>query len=357
MWIAFIFQYLWDTKQPKWINKAERLSCELLSFFSIFGIQNNPVCILSLSIKVVNCFHFSVSLGYKTTYDRTAFASCWLWIAFIFQYLWDTKQPRHRFSPPVPSCELLSFFSIFGIQNNFPAGDNIADGVVNCFHFSVSLGYKTTIFVEYIYQIKLWIAFIFQYLWDTKQPCYVIWIYAFSCELLSFFSIFGIQNNINVVYLLKKYVVNCFHFSVSLGYKTTKHSVFDCYDALWIAFIFQYLWDTKQRLGAIPSPNNSCELLSFFSIFGIQNNIKCPQLKGFLVVNCFHFSVSLGYKTTGSPHWHQVRQLWIAFIFQYLWDTKQRLSSTLRNKSSCELLSFFSIFGIQNNESKIILNN
>ena len=41
-----------------------------------------------------------------------------------------------------------------------------------------------------------------------------------------------------------------------------------------------------------------CELLSFFSIFGIQNNNVRPLLERRIVVNCFHFSVSLGYKTT-----------------------------------------------------------
>ena len=42
----------------------------------------------------------------------------------------------------------------------------------------------------------------------------------------------------------------------------------------------------------------SCELLSFFSIFGIQNNSSRPSIQQATVVNCFHFSVSLGYKTT-----------------------------------------------------------
>ncbi len=171
----------------------------------------------------MNCFHFSVSLGYKTTPANTTAVYLALWIAFIFQYLWDTKQPRHRSSLPVPSCELLSFFSIFGIQNNRPAERKAAELVVNCFHFSVSLGYKTTPLVFCKPLHVLWIAFIFQYLWDTKQHftfCYVIRI---SCELLSFFSIFGIQNNSMVWGFLLIIVVNCFHFSVSLGYKTTKH--------------------------------------------------------------------------------------------------------------------------------------
>ena len=167
----------------------------MLSFFSIFGIQNNMKKNFLQCIIVVNCFHFSVSLGYKTTTLWLDYKWIQLWIAFIFQYLWDTKQ--HRINPvySLSGCELLSFFSIFGIQNNNLILQVNHQLVVNCFHFSVSLGYKTTfLFVLYL-QLKLWIAFIFQYLWDTKQLCCLKAIKERGCELLSFFSIFGIQNN------------------------------------------------------------------------------------------------------------------------------------------------------------------
>ena len=145
----------------------------------------------------------------------------WLWIAFIFQYLWDTKQHTDGIDYHQPSCELLSFFSIFGIQNNY-------------FNFT-----------------------------SSSVLC---------CELLSFFSIFGIQNNMLLKSNVNRFVVNCFHFSVSLGYKTTatKKPIQDI--MLWIAFIFQYLWDTKQHFINSEPSTNGCELLSFFSIFGIQNN-------------------------------------------------------------------------------------
>ena len=168
---------------------------------------------------------------------------------------------------------------------------------MNCFHFSVSLGYKTTYSIVRADGYKLWIAFIFQYLWDTKQHFSVFVHYDDSCELLSFFSIFGIQNN-NDVYNGKR-------------------------DKLWIAFIFQYLWDTKQLLRITDDSNDGCELLSFFSIFGIQNNNTLQIYNIFCVVNCFHFSVSLGYKTTRQANRRHFKMLWIAFIFQYLWDTKQ----------------------------------
>ena len=146
--------------------------------------------------------------------------------------------------------------------------------------------------------------------------------------MLSFFSIFGIQNNIWRIRNLFIIVVNCFHFSVSLGYKTTLVYFLQCYDLLWIAFIFQYLWDTKQRIKRNFSAHFRCELLSFFSIFGIQNNALKTEQAVIVVVNCFHFSVSLGYKTTLQRKWHQ--------------------------PNCCELLSFFSIFGIQNNNKVFI---
>ena len=144
MWIAFIFQYLWDTKQLSFVEIQVEISCELLSFFSIFGIQNNVFSKSSLLYHVVNCFHFSVSLGYKTTVFRFIKFVFMLWIAFIFQYLWDTKQLYIFGKVTELSCELLSFFSIFGIQNNCQISNVMAFLVVNCFHFSVSLGYKTT---------------------------------------------------------------------------------------------------------------------------------------------------------------------------------------------------------------------
>ena len=168
---------------------------------------------------------------------------------------------------------------------------------MNCFHFSVSLGYKTTLTIKTIFQMQLWIAFIFQYLWDTKQHIVAIVAIANGCELLSFFSIFGIQNNGWTSLLPFCSVVNCFHFSVSLGYKTTEKILLPSDIVLWIAFIFQYLWDTKQHRYAKGVRNNCCELLSFFSI--------------------------LGYKTTVEYNKKVGGVLWIAFIFQYLWDTKQ----------------------------------
>ena len=145
--------------------------------------------------------------------------------------------------------------------------------------------------------------------------------------MLSFFSIFGIQNNMTDFFTMASIVVNCFHFSVSLGYKTTNVFLSWFSNMLWIAFIFQYLWDTKQHTITQINIQVSCELLSFFSIFGIQNNAEQIFNKYNVVVNCFHFSVSLGYKTTEAMKGRHLGKLWIAFIFQYLWDTKQHESN------------------------------
>ena len=143
---------------------------------------------------------------------------------------------------------------------------------MNCFHFSVSLRYTTTDDIFFIFRSRLWIAFIFQYLWDTQQRQPRQKRLQYRCELLSFFSIFEIHNNLIVVYKCTSVVVNCFHFSVSLRYTTTSGESKNTGTMLWIAFIFQYLWDTQQQI---------CVL-------------NCLRS----VVNCFHFSVSLRYTTT-----------------------------------------------------------
>ena len=169
-------------------------------------------------------------------------------------------------------CELLSFLSIFGIQHNSLFIRLYAAPVVNCFHFWVSLGYNTTFLAPGYKVLMLWIAFIFEYLWDTTQQSTLMVICFIGCELLSFLSIFGIQHNHELSDFADYTVVNCFHFWVSLGYNTTSCKIICNSWPLWIAFIFEYLWDTTQHKNRIENLINSCELLSFLSIFGIQHN-------------------------------------------------------------------------------------
>ena len=89
-----------------WLRRIAAGSLWVDFIFSIFGIQNNKIwnqlpqlCCFGWDYKQskINfpfAFHFSVSLGYKTTklnffgYEyRTLVVNC-----FHFQYLWDTKQ-------------------------------------------------------------------------------------------------------------------------------------------------------------------------------------------------------------------------------------------------------------------------
>ena len=87
---------------------------------------------------------FSVSLRYDTTMRYGVMWLIWLWIAFIFEYLWDMTQLIIRVYENTPSCELLSFLSIFEIWHNVIRFAVCCSVVVNCFHFWVSLRYDTT---------------------------------------------------------------------------------------------------------------------------------------------------------------------------------------------------------------------
>ena len=169
LWIAFIYPYLWDTTQQNRIYRQRYFSCELLSFIRIFEIQHNQYSFQTNQSRVVNCFHLSVSLRYNTTQLIPNYHYYKLWIAFIYPYLWDTTQHISPKSTPISSCELLSFIRIFEIQHNLQKQTNHEAWVVNCFHLSVSLRYNTTAMKTYNISYKLWIAFIYPYLWDTTQ--------------------------------------------------------------------------------------------------------------------------------------------------------------------------------------------
>jgi len=323
----------------------------------------------------VNCFHFWVSLRYDTTKNSMNMFLCVLWIAFIFEYLWDmTQLPLLCATWPL-CCELLSFLSIFEIWHNITCGINVFCSVVNCFHFWVSLRYDTTSVLSSSSNSSLWIAFIFEYLWDMTQHFKTFFVLQPSCELLSFLSIFEIWHNDDYYRVEFTTVVNCFHFWVSLRYDTTTCGKHTQAVELWIAFIFEYLWDMTQLKSMMnwwsescellsflsifeiwhnfqpykPPINVGCELLSFLSIFEIWHNIQISEIGGSDVVNCFHFWVSLRYDTTLHQRTWELAVLWIAFIFEYLWDMTQPPEGFFMNQISCELLSFLSIFEIWHN--------
>ena len=169
----------------------------------------------------------------------------------------------------------------------------------------------------------MWIAFRIQYLWYQQQLSTCELIYVLSCELLSEFSIFDTNNNPEDSSLYKLLVVNCFQNSVSLIPTTTSinNTVNLC--ALWIAFRIQYLWYQQQQIGAVNVPSTCCELLSEFSIFDTNNNLKMSLHITNLVVNCFQNSVSLIPTTTSLDLWRVTCWLWIAFRIQYLWYQQQ----------------------------------
>ena len=224
LWIAFIYPYLWDTTQLFLPLATEQLSCELLSFIRIFEIQHNRNFYCNRYILVVNCFHLSVSLRYNTTSSIFLLKFLLLWIAFIYPYLWDTTQQALLPLLGGRCCELLSFIRIFEIQHNQYRNTAVCSYVVNCFHLSVSLRYNTTSQRHKQKLNRLWIAFIYPYLWDTTQPLQIEYHNDCSCELLSFIRIFEIQHNFRLAHKSGIEVVNCFHLSVSLRYNTTYNS-------------------------------------------------------------------------------------------------------------------------------------
>jgi len=352
LWIAFIFEYLWDMTQPQIVLKYRHNSCELLSFLSIFEIWHNFATVVLNFPVVVNCFHFWVSLRYDTTVAFIASIILQLWIAFIFEYLWDMTQLTYRRRLNRFSCELLSFLSIFEIWHNDSCKKPCNWKVVNCFHFWVSLRYDTTCFYNLVSTPKLWIAFIFEYLWDMTQRVVDLMFFKPGCELLSFLSIFEIWHNKLFFRELNLFVVNCFHFWVSLRYDTTCKAYWNSGVPLWIAFIFEYLWDMTQLNKLLIVCYFSCELLSFLSIFEIWHNPGTIKQITKIVVNCFHFWVSLRYDTTERYLMDMLCLLWIAFIFEYLWDMTQHLRMLCHPSWRCELLSFLSIFEIWHNTSR-----
>ena len=288
--------------QPNFCITEVYSRCELLSFLSIFEIWHNSPTKRIRTAVVVNCFHFWVSLRYDTTHRERCCRVIWLWIAFIFEYLWDMTQLRKNVWRKSMCCELLSFLSIFEIWHNKQIRFDLDHIVVNCFHFWVSLRYDTTALRIESWFALLWIAFIFEYLWDMTQLCFCFWLHCRCCELLSFLSIFEIWHNRIYFYLELIVVVNCFHFWVSLRYDTTSETVCTIAASLWIAFIFEYLWDMTQLNHFVVSLWHRCELLSFLSIFEIWHNWFHALFLRVVVVNCFHFWVSLRYDTTSGGY-------------------------------------------------------
>ena len=195
---------------------------------------------------------------------------------------------------------------------------------MNCFQNSVSLIPITTGFRTKRMLKKLWIAFRIQYLWYQQQPYFELSESWTGCELLSEFSIFDTNNNMEEIRTAPEYVVNCFQNSVSLiptttnwyvnrrtvmlwiafriqylWYQQQHHNKRYCSNPkLWIAFRIQYLWYQQQHICKSWLLADCCELLSEFSIFDTNNNFQLSIMLLLTVVNCFQNSVSLIPTTT-----------------------------------------------------------
>ena len=349
LWIAFKNLYLWYSEQLFVIFNVRHSCCELLSKTCIFDILNNEQRINNTTLTVVNCFQKLVSLIFWTTpYRKLSFHEP-LWIAFKNLYLWYSEQRNAIPSLLFACCELLSKTCIFDILNNLVSDQTFEDVVVNCFQKLVSLIFWTTIILQVLSNLPLWIAFKNLYLWYSEQlPIWIPW-WLQCCELLSKTCIFDILNNRIQIYCSSDLVVNCFQKLVSLIFWTTYVDGTTTLSVLWIAFKNLYLWYSEQLTRTGHRLSLRCELLSKTCIFDILNNY-CDQGGYFQsVVNCFQKLVSLIFWTTsGCLLWHKPT-LWIAFKNLYLWYSEQLLRPRGLLSVCCELLSKTCIFDILNN--------
>ena len=105
----------WTTKKNYY---ATKISCDLLSKFSIFDVVNNLLKNSFLSWKVVICFQNFRSLMSWTTFFSRVKNTFELWFAFKIFDLWCREQPLLHWNKQQTSCDLLSKFSIFDVVNN-----------------------------------------------------------------------------------------------------------------------------------------------------------------------------------------------------------------------------------------------
>ena len=96
---------------------------------------------------------------------------------------------------------------------------------------------------------------------------------------------------------------------------------------------------------------NSCDLLSFYYLCRTGNN-AFGRLQPFaIVVICFHFTIFVVLETTWLPYYTTGLMLWFAFILLSLSYWKQPYPIKVRQKSSCDLLSFYYLCRTGNNVS------
>jgi len=147
--------------------------------------------------------------------------------------------------------------------------------------------------------------------------------FAFSCDLLSKFSIFDVVNNNIQDWGDRVYVVICFQNFRSLMSWTTILLILAASAALWFAFKIFDLWCREQlwlfRYLIWPC----CDLLSKFSIFDVVNNPYYIGINNKQVVICFQNFRSLMSWTTGGGIATNPVTLWFAFKIFDLWCREQ----------------------------------
>ena len=144
------------------------------------------------------------------------------------------------------SCDLLSFYYLWCIGNNWHRKNKDWIMVVICFLFTIFDVLETTQVCGESRSLRLWFAFFLLSLMYWKQPEYSRnWQYD-SCDLLSFYYLWCIGNNRILSVNIPPLVVICFLFT-----------------------IFDVLETTARNADGV---RYSCDLLSFYYLWCIGNN-------------------------------------------------------------------------------------
>ena len=195
-----------------------------------------------------------------------------MWFAFKKLYLCSDEQQSPEESGKINSCDLLSKNCIFVLTNNIFANYMENAIVVICFQKIVSLFWRTTQFIEFLFRKKLWFAFKKLYLCSDEQHMLWFLALAISCDLLSKNCIFVLTNNHELKRIIPSPVVICFQKIVSLFWRTTLRATPPPTRKLWFAFKKLYLCSDEQRRLEIARFHSSCDLLSKNCIFVLTNN-------------------------------------------------------------------------------------
>ena len=325
------------------------MRCDLLSFYYLCRTGNNFTSLIGFPFSVVICFHFTIFVVLETTMKR--FARYWimLWFAFILLSLSYWKQPQDEvcavgavvicfhftifvvlettvFNDFINEirCDLLSFYYLCRTGNNRSHTTWKSGRVVICFHFTIFVVLETTALNVAIISFALWFAFILLSLSYWKQPWSSEVGRVVGCDLLSFYYLCRTGNNPATITLSSQSVVICFHFTIFVVLETTRG---------------------KYRLKSF-----CCDLLSFYYLCRTGNNMTSTGYTTRYVVICFHFTIFVVLETTFRVWCHAGHGVVICFhftIFVVLETTELRRWLW---RYSCDLLSFYYLCRTGNNK-------